>query len=54
MYKVNLVTTVVDIHAGYVPDYTTPRDRLGLGDWCTGCHFTYIRLARLWFPGRAL
>ncbi len=27
--------------AGYVPDYTTPRYRLGLGDWCTGCHFTY-------------
>ncbi|NOY98296.1 MAG: cytochrome c3 family protein [Chloroflexi bacterium] len=27
--------------AGYVPDYTTPNYRLGLGDWCTGCHFTY-------------
>lgn len=26
---------------GYVADYTTPRYRLGLGDWCTGCHFTY-------------
>ncbi len=26
---------------GYVPDYTTPRYRLGLGDWCSGCHFTY-------------
>jgi predicted CXXCH cytochrome family protein len=26
---------------GYVPDYTLARYRLGLGDWCTGCHFTY-------------
>ncbi|MBI5301765.1 MAG: hypothetical protein HY868_06495 [Chloroflexi bacterium] len=26
---------------GYVANYTTPRYRLGLGDWCTGCHFTY-------------
>lgn len=26
---------------GYMPDYTTPRYRLGLGDWCSGCHFTY-------------
>ncbi len=26
---------------GYVADYITPRYRLGLGDWCTGCHFTY-------------
>lgn len=25
----------------YVPDYTNRRYRLGLGDWCTGCHFTY-------------
>ncbi len=27
--------------SGYVPDYTTPKYKLGLGDWCTGCHFTY-------------
>ena len=26
---------------GYLPDYTTQNYRLGLGDWCTGCHFTY-------------
>lgn len=26
---------------GYIPNYTTPLYRLGLGDWCTGCHFTY-------------
>jgi len=26
---------------GYVPDYTTPNYKLGLGDWCTGCHYTY-------------
>lgn len=27
--------------AGYVADYTNPKYRLGLGDWCTGCHSTY-------------
>jgi len=27
--------------AGYTPDYVNPRYRLGLGDWCTGCHATY-------------
>ncbi len=27
--------------AGYVADYTTPNYKLGMGDWCTGCHFTY-------------
>ncbi len=26
---------------GYVADYTTANYKLGLGDWCTGCHFTY-------------
>lgn len=28
---------------GYQPDYTTSRYRLGLGDWCTGCHYTYLQ-----------
>ena len=27
--------------AGYVANYTNSKYRLGLGDWCTGCHFTY-------------
>jgi predicted CXXCH cytochrome family protein len=27
--------------SGYAPDYVNPNYRLGLGDWCTGCHFTY-------------
>lgn len=27
--------------AGYVANYTTPKYKLGLGDWCTGCHYTY-------------
>ena len=26
---------------GYAANYTNPAYRLGLGDWCTGCHFTY-------------
>lgn len=26
---------------GYVPNYVDPKYQLGLGDWCTGCHFTY-------------
>ncbi len=26
---------------GYTPNYTSPNYRLGLGDWCTGCHYTY-------------
>ena len=26
---------------GYVPNYVDPKYKLGLGDWCTGCHFTY-------------
>jgi predicted CXXCH cytochrome family protein len=26
---------------GYVADYVNPKYKLGLGDWCTGCHFTY-------------
>ena len=26
---------------GYTADYTNPNYKLGLGDWCTGCHFTY-------------
>ncbi len=26
---------------GYAPNYTTPNYRIGLGDWCRGCHFTY-------------
>lgn len=26
---------------GYVPNYTNPNYRLGLGDWCTGCHYSY-------------
>jgi len=26
---------------GYSPNYTSANYRLGLGDWCTGCHFTY-------------
>jgi predicted CXXCH cytochrome family protein len=26
---------------GYVPNYTSQNYKLGLGDWCTGCHFTY-------------
>jgi len=30
---------------GYVADYTNPNYQLGLGDWCTGCHFTYQQTA---------
>jgi len=26
---------------GYIPNYVDPKYKLGLGDWCTGCHFTY-------------
>ncbi|MBI5934810.1 MAG: hypothetical protein HY867_13990 [Chloroflexi bacterium] len=26
---------------GYVPNYTNSNYRLGMGDWCTGCHSTY-------------
>lgn len=26
---------------GYMPNYTAANYRLGMGDWCTGCHFTY-------------
>jgi predicted CXXCH cytochrome family protein len=29
--------------AGYVPNYVDPMYKLGLGDWCTGCHFTYYQ-----------
>lgn len=27
--------------AGYAPNYVDPKYKLGMGDWCTGCHFTY-------------
>lgn len=30
-----------DDPAIYQPDYTTPAYKLGLDDWCTGCHFLY-------------
>ena len=26
---------------GYTPDYVNQNYGLGLGDWCTGCHYTY-------------
>lgn len=26
---------------GYIPNYVDPKYQLGLGDWCTGCHYTY-------------
>jgi len=30
-----------DDPAVYQPEYTTPAYKLGLDDWCTGCHFLY-------------